>query len=328
MKNVVTILGYLVAFVVAWHIKVAFSSDTKIAGLFKVQPAQPGYVWDVPDLTDSNLASSTMTDVPAPPASIMTEPRFFWQKTTIVWRPGMLNPPFNIIASTEKDRWHPLPGYVWDNETNGDFMAHWQPGKAHPFAKVVAAQQEGEWQPLPGYKFSNESEGSLQVVWQPGQQHPSYKAIAADQEGRWAPMPGYQFVMDGDTWTDVVWTPGLRYDQFKVISDTQADSFLPYPGYKFVNPGSGLEVVWDPGVINSEDSTLIAGTVEGNWDNRVTESYVSNEPTSSQHYANAGVGVVVAGIAEWIFGENSFSDYVKEESAKELIRGVVKDVIK
>ncbi|TDE08305.1 hypothetical protein [Dyadobacter psychrotolerans] len=321
MKSTVTILGFLTAFVIVWHIKIACCTETKIVGLFKVQPDQPGYTWNIPD---SNLI---FTVVP-PPEPIMTAAHFFWEDNNVVWRENMPHPNYQVISASEVNRWIPLPGYVWENETDGDFSTHWQAGTAHPYAKVVAAEREGDWKPMPGYKFTNEADENLSVIWEPGLQHTSYKAIAAEEAGSWVPMPGYQFVMNGNVWTDLVWTPGLRYDSFKIISDTQPDNFLPYPGYRFVNPGSSLDVIWDPGVIDSDDSTRIAGNLEGTWDNRVIESSFPHEPTSAQHYANAGVGVVVANVAEWIFGKNSFSDYVEEESAKELIRGVVKDVIK
>ncbi len=49
------------------------------------------------------------------------------------------------------------------------------------------------------------------------------------------------------------------------MSPTEQDHYQSYPGYTFSHPGQSLEVIWTPGIVNPDNSQLIAGTNEGTW---------------------------------------------------------------
>lgn len=219
----------------------------------------------------------------------------------------------------------PEPGYVWKEtgttETiyffqNNDVV--WMPGIIHPQYNVKSTENENNWLPLPGYVWdSTNQEGDLYTVWKPGIQYPNFKAIAAATEGRWNPVIGYKFVVDENgNWTDVIWNPGYRYPDLKIISGTQPDTFIPFDGYRFLNKeNADLRVVWTPGSKSEGRPNQIAGDVEGSWIAESTEAPI-------QPFANAASGYALAKAIEWIFGENYASDYIKQESSKEALRGL------
>jgi hypothetical protein len=165
----------------------------------------------------------------------------------------------------------PKVGYRWADTRNADARffgqptaVKWEAGMAHPDHNAETNATEGIWDPMPGYEFTDKANG-LETVWKVGLQHPDYMAWADDVEGQWIPVTGYRFVYEGDTFVASVWDPGKRYDDLKVISLFEKDHYKPFPGYKFLEPGTSLKVVWMPGLVNSDNSRLIAGSQEGSW---------------------------------------------------------------
>lgn len=163
------------------------------------------------------------------------------------------------------------PGYVWTNADHAEarffgqsLATKWLIGATHPEFQAEAAQQEGDWNPMPGYAFVNKSQ-SLNTVWKQSLKHPDYMAWSDEMEGKWIPVTGYKFIYEGDTFVDSVWNPNQRYDDVKVISLAEKDHYKPFPGYSFTEPGQSLKVVWMPGIVNPDNSRLIAGTPEGSW---------------------------------------------------------------
>lgn len=174
----------------------------------------------------------------------------------------------------------PEIGYVWKSgeDTESRFFwnsqrVKWEPGTTHPDFKVETTKDEGVWLPMPGYKFVDESQ-NLETVWEPGLLHPDFQAWSDTGEGLWIPATGYKFVYEGDEFVATVWEPGKRYEDLKIISLQQQDSFTPFQGYQFVNPGKTFDVIWTPGLINTDNTRLISGAKEGTWD------------VNSRHYSN------------------------------------------
>lgn len=177
------------------------------------------------------------------------------------------------------------PGYVWTDADNAESRFFWQSkavkwlvGQPHPEFNAEAGEQEGSWNPMPGYAFVDKTQG-LSTVWKAGLLHPDYMAWSDDVEGKWIPVTGYRFIYEGDTFADSVWDPNQRYDDLKVISLPEKDRYKPFPGYKFIEPGTSLKVVWVPGLLNSDNPKLIAGTNEGSWKVNATPGYRSNRST-------------------------------------------------
>jgi hypothetical protein len=163
------------------------------------------------------------------------------------------------------------PGYVWADVGNPDSRffwqitaVRWQAGIKHPEFNAKTAQTVGEWQPLPGYQFTDRSKG-LETTWEAGLLHSDYMAWSDEVEGKWIPVTGYRFVYQGDTFVESAWDPGKRYDDLKVISLPEKDNYKPFAGYSFVEPGKSLKVIWTPGLVNSDNARLVAGTKEGTW---------------------------------------------------------------
>ena len=90
MENLKSVLGVILVITIGWHIKVGFSSDTKLTGLFKQKP-EVGYDWRNTEENDE---------------------RFFWEDTKVVWQEGQIHPTYNVQASNQVGIWVPLAGYV------------------------------------------------------------------------------------------------------------------------------------------------------------------------------------------------------------------------
>lgn len=166
----------------------------------------------------------------------------------------------------------PRAGYTWKETENVDTRFFWQDlevawvqGTMHPEFKAETSTNEGIWLPLAGYKFTDESK-DLGTVWTPGLLHPDFQAWSDTGEGLWIPATGYKFVYEGDEFVATTWDPGKRYEDLKIISLNKQDSFIPFPGYQFVEPGKTFEVVWTPGVVNSDNHRLVSGVKEGSWE--------------------------------------------------------------
>ena len=183
-----------------------------------------------------------------------------------------------VVALTSKAKlagpflFKPEVGYTWEGSENSDshfFLngqdVQWKAGTAHPEFNAVTAEKEGDWVPLPGYKFTDEAKG-LSTVWEAGLLHPDFQAWSDTGEGLWIPATGYKFVYEGDEFVATEWDPGKRYEDLKIISLDEQDSFTPFPGYQFVNPGKTFDVVWTPGLINSDNRRLVSGQKEGSWE--------------------------------------------------------------
>ncbi|WP_254412715.1 hypothetical protein [Dyadobacter diqingensis] len=178
----------------------------------------------------------------------------------------------------------PKPGFLWQDSKTEDsrFLARdldvaWEPGLAHPKYKLQSSDKVGVWIPMPGYQFVDQTKG-LETLWTPGLLHPDFKAWSDTGEGLWIPATGYKFVYEGDTFVATEWDPGIRYDELKIISLEEPDSFTPFPGYQFVSPGKTFDVVWTPGLVNSDNPRLVSGSREGSWEVNVRRTY-QREPT-------------------------------------------------
>jgi hypothetical protein len=163
------------------------------------------------------------------------------------------------------------PGYVWVDADHADSRffwqitgVKWQAGLNHPEFNAETSETIGSWNPLPGYTFTDKAKG-LETVWESGLLHPDYMAWSDDVEGKWIPVTGYRFIYKDDTFVESVWDPGKRYDDLKVISMLEKDQYKPFAGYTFVEPGKSLKVIWMPGLVNSDNPKLVAGTKEGTW---------------------------------------------------------------
>lgn len=194
------------------------------------------------------------------------------------------------------------PGYAWidTGEAESRFFwqntgVRWQAGLEHPEFKAETTENEGDWVPLPGYALIDKLQG-LNTIWKVGLKHPDFMAWSDDVEGQWIPVTGYRFVYEGDTFVDTVWDPNKRYDDVKVMSLTEKDHYQPFPGYTFTEPGQSLKVIWTPGILNADNSRLIAGTKEGTWN--INSGSNSNRSRSSRRGNEAAwfVGGVATGI--------------------------------
>ncbi|WP_421828797.1 hypothetical protein [Larkinella sp.] len=175
------------------------------------------------------------------------------------------------------------PGYGWADSGNADARFFWQitgvkwlAGIKHPEFNAETTPTEGDWKPLPGYEFTDRTKG-LETHWEAGLLHSDYMAWSDEVEGKWIPVTGYRFVYQDDTFIESVWDPGKRYDDLKVISLPEKDQYKPFAGYTFLEPGQSLKVVWTPGLVNSDNPRLIAGTKEGTWKVNHTPSRRSGE---------------------------------------------------
>jgi hypothetical protein len=178
----------------------------------------------------------------------------------------------------------PTPGFQWqDTKTEEsrllvrDLDVAWEPRLAHPQYKLQSSDKVGVWTPIPGYKFVDQAKG-METIWTSGLLHPDFKAWSDTGEGLWIPATGYKFVYEGDTFVATEWDPGIRYDELKIISLEEPDSFTPFPGYQFVSPGKTFDVVWMPGLVNSDNPRLVAGAKEGSWEVNARRAY-QRDPT-------------------------------------------------
>ena len=105
MENIKGILSLALVIAIGWHIKVYFSSETKLSGIFQKRP-ECGYVWQ--NSEESNT-------------------RFLWESTDVQWQSGIQHPQYNVYSSSEKGKWKPLAGYKFINTTDGDLNTDWEP---------------------------------------------------------------------------------------------------------------------------------------------------------------------------------------------------------
>lgn len=202
----------------------------------------------------------------------------------------------------------PVAGYTWTKSSNAESHFFWQntevrwrSGLLHPEFKAQTTENEGIWHPLPGYYFINKTTG-LETTWKAGVLHPDYMAWSAQAEGEWEPVVGYRLIYYNDTIIDSVWEPNQRYDALKVVSLTEKDKYFPFPGYKFISPEQNLDVKWTPGLVNYENSKLIAGQREGTWAINYSPSPATNGNSRLTRAQIFGLGVVVGGVAGYGIG--------------------------
>ncbi|MDX2245754.1 MAG: hypothetical protein SF052_03195 [Bacteroidia bacterium] len=190
MENLKSSLNLIIVFAIVWHIKVGFSSDTKISGVFQVKP-EMGYNWEKVNSNAYNPAS-----------------HFFWEENKVIWCTGFVHPKFNVQAAETKNTWIALPGYVLTGTKDGDFSTMWKQGLSHPHMNAYSANIEGIWIAVLGYKFIMENGFAVGTTWASGTKYPEYKLIASDKTGVFNAYPGYTFPNPAKS-LDVVWTPGL-----------------------------------------------------------------------------------------------------------------------
>jgi len=166
----------------------------------------------------------------------------------------------------------PEAGYVWKDDDQSDsrfFLQNsdvkWLQGTLHSAFNAQAGQTEGIWEPQAGYQFVDKAK-NLETVWTPGLLHPEFQAWSDTGEGLWIPATGYQFVYEGEEFVATFWDPNKRYEDLKIISLPKQDSFIPFQGYQFVEPGKTFEVVWTPGLVNTDNPKLVSRQREGSWD--------------------------------------------------------------
>jgi hypothetical protein len=174
------------AICLVWHIFIATSAKTKLAGLFLAKPGQPGYVWKDIGTTDS---------------------RFFWDLADLKWKTGLKHPDFNAMAGEQTGQWLPKPGYVFVDKTT-DLTSIWLADQHHPDYMAVSGKSEGEWVPIPGYKFTYHDGELSGTNWDPNRRYDNLKIMSLTVQEQYKPYAGYQFIEPGKS-LKVAWTPGL-----------------------------------------------------------------------------------------------------------------------
>lgn len=178
----------------------------------------------------------------------------------------------------------PAAGYTWRDSDIPDSKFFWQntdvkwkAGLIHTTYNIETAADEGIWNPQPGYQFMDKA-NSLETVWKQGLLHPDFRAWSDTEEGKWLPVTGYKFVYENGEFVDAVWESNKRFEDLKITSQIKPDHFIPFPGYRFSDPAKTLKVVWTPGLVNSENTKLVAGKSEGTWEvnNRPFRRYYSD----------------------------------------------------
>lgn len=193
--------------------------------------------------------------------------------------------------------------------------------------KITGLFQE---EPRVGYSWNNTNTTESRFFWEStdpkwtdGLKHPNINAYSSSEEGMWSPAFGYKFITQDDLVVDAVWDANQNYDNLKISTGEKEGTFYAYPGYLFPNPETSIDVVWTPGIINPNNPNLISGETEGSWiDNYQEVTDVEEEP--GDHFAKYLIGHTVATITEKIFGNNSYSDKLHNDSNVEGVKGVIK----
>lgn len=204
-----------------WHLKIATSAKTKIAGLFMAKPGQPGYVW-----SDIGNADS----------------RFFWDIAEVKWRARMPHPGFSVVSADKQGDWLPKPGYIFVNKAI-DLTTVWQSDQLHPDYMALSDKSEGNWLPVSGYKFVYKDGEIMTTVWEPNKRYDALKIVTLTQQDQYKPFPGYKFIEPGKS-LKVAWMPGLvSSDNPRLMAGTQEGSWvvttLRSPVYRTTTDGSG-----------------------------------------------------------------------------------------
>jgi hypothetical protein len=365
MENLKSFLGIIVVITIGWHVKVAFSSDKQLSGIFQEKP-ELGYSWEKTSSNVGGLGVTWSIEVeskfpqiqavdsgsPAKRASILVNDFIIkiegesiegWTReqitdamvgqvgsscTIVLWRSGTEIP---LTYTRQKsaglenqerlnNAYNPTSHFFWD-----DNSVVWCSGFFHPNFNVQADDLKNRWKPLPGYVFASIKEGDLNTLWKQGLQHPTMSAWSASEEGKWMVTLGYTFIMEDGLAVGTTWDAGKKYENFKIIAGEKQDTYYPYPGYVFRDPEKSLDVVWTPGLPNPTNGDYIAGTTEGSWEYN-DPSVISTEPTVEDRFVRYIAGHTVATIIEKIFGSNSVSDKLHEESSIEGIKGVIQAI--
>ena len=365
MENIKSVLGIVLVIAIGWHIKVGFSSDTKISGIFQAKP-ETGYNWEN---TNSNIGGLGIN------WSINEESKFPVIETVTLGSPAQVNglQPNDFIIKIDKtstENWSrqqiidAITGeigtncnlMIWRNSkefevnfTRGritaidneirindaynptshyfweDNKVMWCTGFVNPNFNVYAGETENKWIPLAGYVLTTEKKDDLTTTWTSGLKHPYMNAYSTKNEGKWSAVLGYRFVMEDNLAVNTIWDAGRQYDDFKIIAGQEQDTYYPYAGYQFVDPKTSLEVVWTPGLSSPSNPDLVASVTEGSWEYK-NQEIASSEPTAEDHIGKAIVGGLTGKAIEWFFGENVVSNKIYEESAKEGIKGIAKSI--
>lgn len=187
MKDIKDILGVILFLAVMWHIRIAFSSEKSLTGIFKQEP-EPGYVWK-----DSESL----------------EERFFWQSTDVIWKAGQIHPQYNVSSTTDKNDWVPLAGYEFTTQDKGNLSTIWKAGLKHPNMNAYSTENEGKWSASVGYRFIMQDGLAVNTEWDSGKHYDDFKIIASEKQDTFRAYPGYLFKNPSES-LDVVWTPGLQ----------------------------------------------------------------------------------------------------------------------
>ena len=189
--------------VLLWHLQVATSAKTRVAGPFLAKPAKPGYVWD---------------DIPTNAA------RFFWDLSGIKWKAGVDHPDFNAESAEKEGSWNPRPGYSFVNKSI-DLTTVWEAGLLHPDFMAWSDKNEGAWIPVAGYKFIYTDGEISGAEWDPNKRYDDLKISSLAEKDGYKPFPGYQFIEPGKS-LKVVWTPGMvNYENGRLVAGAQEGSW-------------------------------------------------------------------------------------------------------
>lgn len=184
------------ALIVFWHLFIAMSPQTKVAGPFLAKPAEPGYTW-----TDADNADS----------------RFFWQLASVKWVAGIEHPDFKAETTDQVGVWNPLPGYAFVDKAKS-LETVWKAGLKHPDYMAWSDDVEGQWIPVTGYKFIYEGDTFVDTIWDPNKRYDDLKVMSMAEIDHYNPFPGYTFVEPGQS-LKVVWTPGtVNYENAKLVA--------------------------------------------------------------------------------------------------------------
>ncbi len=367
MDNLKTALGIILVIAIGWHIKVGFSSDTKISGIFQAKP-ETGYNWekissnigglgltfDINEESKFPVIQAVTSGGPAQQNGLQLNDfiiKINGLSTNSWTRQQILNAiageigticNLTIWRSAKEFEVNCTRGrisYLDDNirlNTAYNPTSHffwednkviWCTGFVHPKFNVQAAETKNTWVALPGYVLTGTKDGDFSTMWKQGLSHPYMNAYSANIEGRWIADLGYKFITENGLAIGTTWASGTKYPEYKLIASDKAGVFNAYPGYTFPNPTKSLDVAWTPGLTDPNNPNRISGTLEGDWIDKPV--YTESEPTSTEPTwgDHLAVSAATAGLAN--FGEWLFGkNFISNELNKKSDEELIKSAVK
>jgi hypothetical protein len=273
MENLKTVLGFIVAITIGWHIKVGLSSDTNISGFFQEKP-ELAYSWKE---TGTNVGGlGAMIALEAKSGYPYIESMDFSRSMEMAQRSLRSLPSINVNDFITKIEGQSTKG--WKIEQVRGALT----GQVGSSCSIVIWRNEGE---IP-VTFTRESSTALEdqeklnsaysptshffwdnndVVWCPGFVHPKFNVQSAASENTWKALPGYVLngAKEGDLST--TWKQGLQHPYMKAFSSPEEGRWVASLGYKFVmQDGLATDTEWAAGTTYPE-LKVTASDKEGNF---------------------------------------------------------------